>query len=199
MSWKTFRAVALIMLFVVVMTTVVVVINVNKQKDQIAILEMEVERLNSEVKAMQTPKPVFVYGESQYIPTKGISKTKEEIELLAERIAHECSNSTSQEMYAVGCSILNRVESDDFPDTLEEVLNQNGQYSELKQVSKTGEVYKKAREVAYDLIWNDYRPLPKSVVLFKNREWVINNNYGRVPVYTTENLYYYSLPREGQR
>lgn len=55
----------------------------------------------------------------------------EDQQLLASMITAECSVCCEEEQYLVGSVILNRVDHYDFPNTLEEVINQRGQFDAL--------------------------------------------------------------------
>lgn len=54
--------------------------------------------------------------------------TAEEIVQIAKVVQHEAGNQSEVGKRLVADTILNRVESDNFPNTVKEVLNQKGQY-----------------------------------------------------------------------
>lgn len=80
----------------------------------------------------------------------------EETELLARLITAEAGSDwcTDELMYGVGSVVLNRVESELFPNTIEEVIYQKGQY----QCASSGSINKKpcdrAKQVAINLMEN---------------------------------------------
>ena len=117
------------------------------------------------VEAVPAPSPVGV--EAAY--------TQEELETLALIIYQEagadfCSDETRR---MVGSVVLNRVDSDRYPNTIQEVALQRAQYGRLywtglewpERADQTGEAHAVARayEVAEDLL-NGERALPADVV-----------------------------------
>lgn len=57
------------------------------------------------------------------------SLTGEELQLLQKVVSAEARGESSEAQYTVACVVLNRLESDIFPDTLEEVIHQSGQFT----------------------------------------------------------------------
>ena len=57
------------------------------------------------------------------------SLTTEELLLLQKVVSAEARGESNEAQYTVACVVLNRIESDIFPDTLEEVIIQNGQFA----------------------------------------------------------------------
>lgn len=55
--------------------------------------------------------------------------TDEELVLLQKVVSAEARGESAEAQYNVACVILNRLESATFPDSLEEVVNQSGQFS----------------------------------------------------------------------
>lgn len=91
-------------------------------------------------------------AEQQY--EEAVVTNKEETndyELLAELIYAEAGGGSSEMKYAVGSVVLNRIASERFPDTMSEVIFQEGQYESAPILGKTDE---SCREVAADLIEN---------------------------------------------
>ncbi len=70
--------------------------------------------------------------------------------LLAAIINAECSICSTEEMYAVGSVVLNRVESCEFPNTVKGVIKEKGQFNGYKSNSYV--VTERSLEVAKDLI-----------------------------------------------
>ena len=66
------------------------------------------------------------------------SLTTEELLLLQKVVSAEARGESSEAQYTVACVVLNRIESDIFPDTLEEVIVQSGQF----ECVENGAVYK---------------------------------------------------------
>lgn len=59
--------------------------------------------------------------------------TPEDIVSIGKLVQHECPHESELGQRLVVDTILNRVESDEFPDTVKEVLNQPGQYCNPKK------------------------------------------------------------------
>ena len=57
------------------------------------------------------------------------SLTEEELLLLQKVVSAEARGESSEAQYTVACVVLNRMESDIFPDSLAEVVTQSGQFS----------------------------------------------------------------------
>lgn len=98
-----------------------------------------------------------MYGQTKKIP-------EEDIELLASLIHAEVGSIDEEAMRLCGTVVLNRVASDLFPDTLEEVVYQRGQY----QCTWNGHIEKgytdESYEIAKDLLENGTGDVPESVV-----------------------------------
>ena len=91
--------------------------------------------------------------------------SEEEYELLAHLLMGEAgANWCEDEMvYLVGCVVLNRVNSDKFPDTLEEVIYQKGQYQCVIDGNFDKEPTDRCYETAADLLTNGSY-IPENVV-----------------------------------
>ena len=73
-------------------------------------------------------------GENQLTETEeeqdtGIQLTVEELELMRKVVSAESRGESIEAQYSVACVILNRMASEMFPDSLEEVIMQKGQFS----------------------------------------------------------------------
>lgn len=85
-----------------------------------------------------------------------------EVYLLAYAMAREAAD--MEDAAYVGCVILNRVDDSDFPDSIEAVLTQPGQYPWGDPYYSESYIYDSAfYELAEELI-EGYRPLPEGVV-----------------------------------
>lgn len=58
----------------------------------------------------------------------------DDLEYLAHLIYAEVGNLSEDAHWYCGCVVLNRVASDDYPDTIQDVINQKGQYSTHKSM-----------------------------------------------------------------
>lgn len=81
---------------------------------------------------------------------------KDELELLAHLLAGECGSDwcSDKMVYYVGSVALNRVESEYFPDTLEEVIYQPGQYACTWDGNIDKEPTDRLYRIAEDLLLN---------------------------------------------
>lgn len=78
-------------------------------------------------KAKETPQPA---EEPQAETLEAVVVNEEEVEMLACLIYQEAGGNAASDTvrYMVGDVVLNRIESDKFPNTMQEVLTQRGQY-----------------------------------------------------------------------
>lgn len=159
----------------------------NKQR-----LENLEKQKSEQTEVIEESDVVFLVGASQYVPTKEIEVTTEVFELLAERIAFEAKE--ADDMYGIGAVILNRVESDLFPDTVEEVLNQKGQFTPINVKMEYNEHMRLARSVASDLLYNKYRPFAKDVLMYRFTNYVRENNISMdQAVYSSANIVFFTM------
>ena len=91
--------------------------------------------------------------------------TQEDVNLLAEVIYHENWHTDKDHLaaYYTGAVVMNRVKSKDWPNTIESVLYQRGQYSTTTlfyTIQLPDEVY----EMAEDILKNGTDDVPDSVV-----------------------------------
>lgn len=94
------------------------------------------------------------------VETGEISVDEYELSLMAHLLMGECGASYTEDemLYLTGTVILNRVESEYFPDTIEEVIYQKGQYA-CVDITTSG-FYKEPTErcwkIAEELLLNGY-------------------------------------------
>lgn len=67
--------------------------------------------------------------ESEWIPTYEL--TDEEYDLLARVVTAEAENQGFEAQYLIACVVMNRVASDEFPDSVSEVIWQKNQFSSM--------------------------------------------------------------------
>ena len=109
---------------------------------------------------------------------------REDIRLLAEVIFYEnwTTDSKKEAAWLTGVVVLNRVNSEDWPNTIHDVLYQRGQYSTTKKFF-TQELPEEVYAMAEDLIRNGTGDVPANVVFqstFKQGKGVykiINGEY----------------------
>lgn len=96
---------------------------------------------------------------------KYIEQTKENIKLLAEVIYWEnwWTDPEKEAAWLTGCVVLNRVNSEDWPNTIHDVLYQKGQYSTTKYFF-TKELPQECYDMAVDLLKNGTGDVPAGVV-----------------------------------
>ena len=82
-----------------------------------SVVESTVESEGSEEKSMETVNSQIA---------------SPDVELLAKITYAEAGNQTLEQQLAVAATILNRVESESFPNTIQEVISQKGQFSSVK-------------------------------------------------------------------
>ena len=91
--------------------------------------------------------------------------TQEDINLLAEVIYHENWHTDSEHLaaYYTGAVVMNRVKSKNWPDTIEKVLYQRGQYSTTKYFF-TKEIPEECYQMARDILLFGTPDVPETVI-----------------------------------
>lgn len=91
------------------------------------------EKLLDESQA-ETSSPVVEeeFSEENSLSTTISKIASEDLQLLAKITYAEAGNQTLEQQLAVAATILNRVESESFPNTIQEVISQKGQFSSVK-------------------------------------------------------------------
>lgn len=95
-----------------------------------------------------------------------------ELELLAQLVEAEAGNQSFEGKCLVADVILNRVESPDFPDTISEVIFQEGQFSVI-----TNGAFEKA---GWNMKEDDYAAVLCEMELHQNKDVLYFNNCSRV-------------------
>lgn len=94
--------------------------------------------------------------------------TVEDIELLASLIYYEQGEPETAEdeerCYLTGCVVLNRMASPEFPDTLEGVIYQTGQYACINKIRNNGYYGDICFEIAEGLLTYGVENVPENVV-----------------------------------
>ena len=94
--------------------------------------------------------PVQISRNNTIIDYNTVSEVK--IKLLARLLESECSICPVSEKKLVGATVLNRIGHSDFPDNMQDVINQPNQYA-LKKIKPSSE----SLRVATQLLINTYR------------------------------------------
>ena len=91
--------------------------------------------------------------------------TQEDINLLAEVIYHENWHTDKDHLaaYYTGAVVMNRVKSKNWPDTIEKVLYQKGQYSTTKYFFKK-EIPEECYQMARDILIYGTNDVPSNVI-----------------------------------
>lgn len=92
---------------------------------------------------------------------KELPYSQEDYELLAHLLMGEAGSEACEEemVWLVGCVALNRVKSDKFPDTLKEVIFQEGQYQCVNDGNFDKEPTDRCWEIAHELLlYGSYIP-----------------------------------------
>lgn len=108
------------------------------EKEEIQAMIEEASLAEHEVQEVQEPAPV-VLPELNY--------TYDELELLAHLIEAESGGDSEVEMWYTGSVVLNRIKSGKYPDTLEDVIYQKGQY----ECTWNGHIEKEPSDIAYEV------------------------------------------------
>lgn len=100
--------------------------------------------------------------------TQAYDYSDEDVWFLSHVIAAECGADWCKDetLFWVGSVVLNRVESDRFPNTIKDVILSPGQYSTVSRLSQY-EPSERVIEITYDLL-NEGSVLPPNVVYHAN-------------------------------
>ncbi len=79
-------------------------------------------------------RALIIAGLLLIIPTKAYAS---DIEMIAKVVHAEAGNQSLEGKRMVAAVVLNRVESDTFPDTVDEVISQKGQFSTYRSLDVT--------------------------------------------------------------
>ena len=86
-------------------------------------------------------------------PTPRLTLTADEIDLIARIVWHEARGESAEGQRAVVEVVFNRVEADNFPDTVEDVISQENQFSSAGYVDSaepTDEQYQAIEQALYE-------------------------------------------------
>jgi N-acetylmuramoyl-L-alanine amidase len=113
--------------------------------------------------------------------TEEIEKTsvkQKDLQLMAQLIEAESGNQPFEGKLAVGTVVMNRIQSDEFPDTIEDVVFQRGQF----QVVDNGRIYNEPSEDSLEAakeIMDGKRVLNSNVLYFYNPKITSRSNWIR--------------------
>ena len=205
MKFTSYERRIIICVMAIALVVIATFVGVNGLRTLVNTTKNQQEQIDTlKIEAEATPEPAFVRGISKYIPENEISLTREEEEIFA-KVLVLCYGLdrpiySNTDMYAIGAVVLNRVESEYFPDTVMEVLNQPGQFpaidriSELDDLPYMDEHYRNARYVVDDLVHHQYRPLEQDVLFYREAVEGIDPYGGNYPLaFSTPNFWFYKL------
>lgn len=120
--------------------------------------DVEPSTESSELVTVEPPPPIVLEEEETYI-------NADELELLAHVIFAEAGSDWCEDemLYGVGSVVLNRMASEYFPDTMYEVVYQEGQYACTWDGNIEKEPNERAYRIAEDLLRNG-STLPPNVI-----------------------------------
>ena len=133
--------VAIVLLVAALCFTVYKIVRDKEEQEEREYIEAMIEEASiaeHEVQGVQEPAPVVL---------PGLNYTYDELELLAHLIEAESGGDSEDEMWYTGSVVLNRINSGKYPDTLEEVIYQRGQY----ECTWNGHIEKEPSDIAYEV------------------------------------------------
>lgn len=92
--------------------------------------------------AIITTEAGYAYMKNDWFSDYPINYSEEDLNVMAHLLAGECQPCSDYEQKLVGSVVLNRVNHEKFPNTIEEVVFQNGQYS----CTRDGNYYREPTE-----------------------------------------------------
>lgn len=105
---------------------------------------------------------------STALNTENVTYSDEEVYLTAQLVHHEAHNQAYNGKVAVAEVVLNRVQSSLFPDKVNDVIFQNGQFSSLRRLKNINPTELELR-IAYNVLNGSLRVLnDKDVMYFRN-------------------------------
>ena len=111
---------------------------------------------------------VNVVSDYEFVDDTNPDITTSDVELLASLIYYEQGEPETAEdeerCYLTGCVVLNRVASDEFPNTMAEVINQQGQYACANKVRNYGYYGDICFEIAEGLLTYGVEDVPDNLV-----------------------------------
>ena len=128
------------------------------------------KQLEQPITQEETSAPIYIIElniETEPFETNPVTKTyydnlsSEEIFLLEVTIQHEVGNFSKTYKRYVAELIYNRIQSEDFPDTVKEVLFQKGQFQGIQSWAYSGiELDNETREVIYEVFSKQHTTHP---------------------------------------
>lgn len=115
---------------------------------------------------------------SKEVEIEKSSVNQKDLQLMAQLIESESGNQPFEGKLAVGTVIMNRIQSDEFPDTIRDVIFQKGQF----QVVGNGKIYNEPSEDSLEAakeIMNGKRVFNTDVLYFYNPKITSMSNWIR--------------------
>lgn len=124
----------------------------------------------------------LVYNpEYRLIPTVTVSETSDpnerEVRCLADNIYHEARDQPMNGKIAVANVVMNRARSDQYPDTVCQVIHQRRQFSWVGSGEKITDIvsYRKSYDIAENVYYGQYSDITKGSTYYHSR--VINPSW----------------------
>lgn len=151
--------------------TVILYINQTCSQPQVVLTANDVEHktLNLQKKNINIKELEQTLLSSQVIEEPQVEINQEDLYLLARIINAEAGNQPYKGMVAVGNVVMNRVESNKFPDTIKKVIYQKGQFSPVANGAINKKPNEKSIQAAKDVL-TGARVVDENVVFFYNPE-----------------------------
>lgn len=178
------NAIILMMMGVLAIGSYILVGNYQAEQREETIQRIEVVEIVEVVEVVET---VLVVPETEVRVVRTLSES--DFNILCDLVMAEAENQTFEAQHLVACTVLNRIESNLFPNELYNVVYQKKQFSciwdgRFKRVagSPTENV---VSAVEYAL---EYNPLPKNVLYFTSNGYL----YGTIPYMQSDDMYFSS-------
>lgn len=111
----------------------------------------------------------------------------DERDLLERLVEAEAKGESFEGKIAVANVVINRVESEVFPNTITKVINQKGQFTPVSSGSIKNKASKESKLAVSEVVDKGFRPLGKDILYFCNvktatSKWMINNKEKAVTI-----------------
>ena len=152
--------------FVIAILIIALTLTISKlyeAKNEADAIEWQAERQEPVTRAIATPGPTPIET-PEPTPTPRLTLTDTEIDLIARIVWHEARGESAEGQRAVVEVIFNRIEADNFPDSVTDVIFQKNQFASARYVDSaepTTEQFEAIEQALYE------EPmLPSDVVYF---------------------------------
>lgn len=132
------------------------------------------------VEEAYTPRVIeYHYKEYTPLPKWRISITNEQLDLLERCVMAEGGGETYECQVAIACVIINRVLSDNYPDNIDAVIKQKGQFSTWPKMIQKATASNQVKQAVREALTSEV--IPENVLYFRaNRYHKWGNRYCRI-------------------